>query len=40
MCSLSVAASIFLILEMNDPFNGVMKISSDAMRYVASHLNQ
>ncbi len=40
ICSLSVAASIFLILEMNDPFNGVMKISSAPMRFAVSHINQ
>jgi hypothetical protein len=40
ICSLSVAASLFLILEMNDPFNGVMKISSAPMRFAVSHINQ
>ncbi len=40
ICSLSVAASIFLILEMNTPFSGVMKISSAPMQYAVSHINQ
>ena len=40
ICSLSVAAAIFLILEMNDPFGGVMKISSAPMRYAVAHINQ
>ena len=40
ICSLSVAASIFLILEMDDPFSGVMKISSAPMRYALSHMDQ
>jgi hypothetical protein len=40
ICTLSVAASIFLILEMDDPFSGVMKISSAPMRYALSHIDQ
>ncbi len=40
ICSLSVAASIFLILEMNTPFSGVMKISSAPMQYAVSHIAQ
>ena len=40
ICTLSVAASIFLILEMDDPFSGLMKISSAPMRYALSHIDQ
>ena len=40
ICSLSVAASIFLILEMNTPFSGVMKISSAPMQYALAHIDQ
>ena len=40
LCALSVAGSIFLILEMNRPFEGVMKISSAPLRYTLSHLGQ
>lgn len=40
ICALSVAASIFLILEMDDPFSGVMKISSAPMRYALAHIDQ
>lgn len=40
ICTLSVAASIFLILEMDDPFSGVMKISSAPMRYALAHIDQ
>jgi hypothetical protein len=40
ICTLSVAASIFLILEMDDPFDGVMKISSAPMRYALAHIDQ
>ena len=40
LCALSVAGSIFLILEMDRPFEGVMKISSAPLRYTLSHLGQ
>jgi hypothetical protein len=35
---LSVAGSIFLILEMDQPFDGLMKVSSAPLRYALSHL--
>lgn len=40
LCALSVAGSIFLILEMDEPFEGVMKISSAPLRYALSNLGQ
>ena len=40
LCALSVAASIFLILEMERPFDGIMKISSEPLRYTLAHLGQ
>ena len=40
LCTLSVAASIFLILEMDDPFSGVMRISSAPMQYALSHIGR
>lgn len=40
VCALSVAGAIFLILEMDQPFSGVMKISSTPFRYTLSHLGQ
>ena len=40
LCAFSVAASIFLILEMDQPFQGLMKISSAPMRYTLSHLGK
>ena len=36
----SVAASVFLILEMQSPFSGVMKISSAPLQYALAHLGQ
>ena len=40
LCALSVAGSIFLILEMDRPFEGLMKISSAPVRYTLSQLGQ
>ena len=40
LCALSVAGSIFLILSMDQPFEGLMKISSAPLRYTLSHLGQ
>ena len=40
LCALSVAGSIFLILEMGQPFQGLMKISSAPLRYALSQLGQ
>ncbi|MGO9018671.1 MAG: hypothetical protein ACLQVJ_10015 [Syntrophobacteraceae bacterium] len=40
VCALSVACAIFLILELDQPFRGVMKISSTPLRETLSHLCQ
>jgi hypothetical protein len=38
--SLSIAGSIFLILEMDQAFDGLVKISSAPLRYALAHLGQ
>jgi hypothetical protein len=40
LCALSVAGSIFLILEMSRPLEGVIKVSGAPLRYALSHLGQ
>ena len=40
LCALSVAGSIFLILEMGRPFEGIMKISSAPLRYALTQLGR
>jgi len=40
VCALSVAGSIFLILEMDDPFGGVMRISDAPMRFALAQMGQ
>ena len=40
LCPLSASAAIFLILELDDPFAGVMQISSETMRNALAHLGR
>jgi hypothetical protein len=40
ICALSVSASIFLLLELNGPFDGAIKISSAPMRDALAHLGR
>jgi len=40
VCTLCVAGAIFLILEMDSPFEGLIKVSPDALRYACSRINQ
>jgi hypothetical protein len=38
--ALSVAAAVFLILELDDPFNGLIKLSSSSLHYALEQLGQ
>ena len=40
LCALSVSGAIFLILEMNHPLSGFIKVSSAPMRKALEHLGQ
>jgi Protein of unknown function (DUF4239) len=40
VCALSVSGSIFLLLELNSPFDGVIRISSAAMRDALTRLGR
>jgi hypothetical protein len=40
VCALSVASAVFLVLELNTPFEGLLKVSPEPFRYVIAHLNQ
>jgi len=40
LAAVSVAASVFLILEMQSPFDGVMTISEAPLTYALAHLGQ
>lgn len=39
VCALSVGSAAFLILEMDGPFDGMIKVSADPLRYAVGHLN-
>jgi hypothetical protein len=40
LCALSVAGAIFLILELDRPFDGVIQLSSDPLRRVSAQLGR
>ena len=40
ICALSVSGAIFLILEMDKPFEGLIQISSAPLRAALAHLGQ
>jgi hypothetical protein len=40
LCALSVAGAIFLILELDHPFDGMIRISSAPMRVALEHLGK
>ena len=40
VCALSVSLAVFLVLEMDAPFDGLLKVSADPLRYAYAHLNQ
>ncbi len=40
VCALSVSSAVFLITEMDKPFEGLLKVSADPLHYAYSHLNQ
>jgi hypothetical protein len=40
VCALSVAGAVFLILEMDGPFEGLIKVSADPLCFAYSRLNQ
>jgi hypothetical protein len=40
VCALSVGGAVFLIAEMDGPFDGLLKVSAEPMRYTLLHLNK
>jgi hypothetical protein len=40
VCALSVAGAVFLITELDKPFDGLLKVSAGPMRFAYSRLNQ
>lgn len=40
VCALSVGGAVFLVLEMDGPFDGLLKVSADPLRAAQEHLNR
>jgi len=40
VCALSVGSAVFLVLELDEPFDGLLKVSADPLRYALAHMNQ
>jgi hypothetical protein len=40
VCALSVGSAVFLILELDGPFDGWLRVPADPWRYALAHLNQ
>jgi hypothetical protein len=40
VCALSVGSAVFLVLELDGPFDGLIKVSADPLRYAHARLNQ
>lgn len=39
VCAISVASAVFLVLELDGPFDGIIKVSSEPMLFAQRHLN-
>lgn len=40
VCALSVAGAVFLVLELDQPFQGMIMVSPDPLEYALAHLNR
>lgn len=40
LCSVSVAAALFLVLEMDSPFDGWLRVSADPLRHALQHVGR
>lgn len=40
VCALSIASAVFLVLEMDGPFDGLLRVSADPLRRALAHLNR
>lgn len=40
VCAVSVASAVFLVLELDGPFDGLIKVSAEPLRFAHRHLNQ
>jgi hypothetical protein len=40
VCAMSVGSAVFLILELDGPFDGLLRVSADPVRYAYEHINE
>jgi len=40
VCAVSVGSAMFLVLELDGPFHGLIRVSAAPMRFALAHLNQ
>lgn len=40
VCAISVSTSVFLVVEMEQPFDGLIKVSPATLNYAYTHINQ
>ena len=40
VCALSVSGAVYLLLEMDGPFEGFIMASSEPLKYALAHLNR
>jgi hypothetical protein len=36
----AIGAAVFLVLEMDGPFDGILRVSPKSLQYAYAHLNQ
>ena len=39
VCALSIGGAMFLVLEMDGPFDGLLRVSPDPLRFAYTHIN-
>ena len=40
VCALSIGGAVFLVLEMDAPFDGFLRVSPDPLRLAYTHINR
>jgi hypothetical protein len=40
LCALSIGSALFLVLEMDGPFDGLLRVSPDPLRFAYTHINR
>lgn len=40
VCALSIGGALFLVLELDGPFDGLLRVSPDPLRFVYTHINR